>query len=385
VAALQIAGLLFVPALAAWRGSRVPSANWLSPIVVTYVLGLLVGNLSPAGWLDAAVTEQVASVAVVLGIPLLLFSTDLRAWVRLAPATALSTGVIFVSVGLATTLTALVFAPRVDEGWKVAGMLAGTFTGSAPNLAAVGSALETRAETITLVVTADLLIAGLYCFLLLTPAVRGVAWLVGGGASVEGQAGPADSPDDPPAPAADLVTGWTWGGAVLASLLALAIAGVGGGAAALAKPYGADQLAAVLTVTTLGIGASLAPRVRALRGSYQVGEYWILVFCFGFGSLADVSRLLASGASAPVALWTTAVIVLAVGLHALAARVLRLDWATVVVTSAAAFAGPALIAPVVSNLRRPDLLLSGITAALVGLAVGTYLGLLVAAGVRACL
>jgi F0F1-type ATP synthase membrane subunit c/vacuolar-type H+-ATPase subunit K len=40
---------------------------------------------------------------------------------------------------------------------------------------------------------------------------------------------------------------------------------------------------------------------------------------------------------------------------------------------------------VVSNLRRPDLLLSGITAALVGLAAGTYLGLLVAAGVKACL
>ena len=373
--ALQLLALLGVPALAAWWGARGPAAAWLSPIVVTYVAGLACGNLGPAALLDPAVTEQVVSVAVALGIPLLLFSCDLKAWVRLAPSTALAAGLSFVAVAVATCATAFVFAPRLDDGWKLAGMLAGTFTGSGPNLATVGAALEASPESIAVLVTADFLLAGLYCFLLLTPGVRVFAWLVG-------EHGPGDAATEPTAatePAT--LTPWTPTGVTLASLLALAIAGLAGGVGALAGSH--EQLAAVLTVTTLGLLASRAPAVRRLPGSYQAGEYWILVFCFGFGSLADVARLLASGSSGPVALWTASVIATAVALHVLAARWLRLDWATVVVTSAAAFAGPALIAPVTANLRRPDLLLSGISAALAGLACGTYLGLLVAAAVRA--
>jgi uncharacterized membrane protein len=123
---------------------------------------------------------------------------------------------------------------------------------------------------------------------------------------------------------------------------------------------------------------SLSPKVRGLPHSYALGEYFILVFCVAFGSLADVSRLLDSGASGTLLAWTACAVAGIACAHLLACRLLSIDRDTAVITLVAGIYGPAFVPPVANNLRNPELVLSGVTAALAGLAVGNYLGVAVA-------
>ncbi len=45
-------------------------------------------------------------------------------------------------------LFGLVFAEKISEGWKVAGMFVGTYTGGSANLTAIGTGLNVSRQTL---------------------------------------------------------------------------------------------------------------------------------------------------------------------------------------------------------------------------------------------
>ena len=371
--AVALALLLLAAAIqAAARFQGLPS--WLDPVILAYAIGLVLGNLGYGLDAEAPVGEGLLTLAVLLGIPLLLLPADFLGWLRLAPRTAASTGIVFLTVSLTTVLSGLFFAPQIGEqGWIVAGMLTGTYTGSAPNLVAVGKALGVDPETQTRVIATDFVIAGAFCFLLLSPAVNLLLrWL-----RPFEPAEPAEATPRPEEVLSERIPAWDW---AAAAALGLAVAALAGGLALL-LPKNFQELGAIFGVTALGIGASLSRRVRKLRSSVLLGDYWILVFCLAFGSLADLSKLW--GGLTWIFAWTLAVLVISVTLHWLLCRPLGIDRDTAVITTAAAIFGPALIPAVAANLENRELVLSGVTAALAGLALGSYLGVGVSYALRA--
>ena len=170
--AALILGLPLAVVLLARRAPRLPS-----PVITCYVLGLVLGNLGLP--LEREPILTLAGVAVLLAIPLLLFSADLVGALRLARRTLISSALCCLSVALVALVSAPLFAPAVGpEAWKVAGMLAGTYTGSLPNLIAIAGALSVEPALQTQVVAADLVAAGVYGLFLLSPGVRVFAWLL---------------------------------------------------------------------------------------------------------------------------------------------------------------------------------------------------------------
>lgn len=377
--ALHVLGFFGVPLVVVLLGRRV---RLPSPVITCYVIGIVAGNLGLP--VDRELTIQLAGVAVLLAIPLLLFSADLLGTLRLARTTLLSSGLCFVCVALSALLTAPLFAPRVGpEGWKVAGMLAGTYTGSMPNLISVAAALEVEAETQVQVIAADLVVAGLYGLFLLSPAVRVFGWLLpayrspGGPPSPTSAAEPSESRavplDPPPVPPHDW--GLSLGLALLIATLAAALALI------LPRAWAhLESVVAILAVTTLAVLASLLPALRALRAGPLLGDFMLVVFCCAFGCLADLSELLESGGL--LFAWTCSVLVLGIVGHALLCRLARIDRDTCVITHTAAIYTPAFVPPVAANLKNRELVLAGISAALIGIAAGNYLGLAVAYGAR---
>ncbi|MBL4845218.1 MAG: DUF819 family protein [Planctomycetes bacterium] len=380
---LVVAGLVQVAAKKNWL------PRWLDPVILAYAIGLLAGNVGLGLDSKTPLGEGVLTAAVLLGIPLLLFPADFLAWLRLAPRTAKATGLAFGVVALTSIASGLFFAPRVgEEGWIVAGMLTGTFTGSAPNLLAVGQALGASPDTVALVGTTDFVVAGAFCFVLLSPAVNVLLrWLPAfepsgkqstddeseSGGDAPGEASPGVDTNAERAP----IRALDW---LAAAGLGLLVAGIAGGSALL-LPTRFQQLGAILGVTTLGVLASLSAPIRRLRASPLLGEYWILVFCLAFGSLANLARIW-TGLTWVLA-WTVCVLALAVAIHWLLCRPLGIDRDTAIITVAAAIFGPALIPAVAANLKNRELVLSGVTAALAGLALGSYLGVFVSYAVRA--
>ena len=114
----------------------------------------------------------ICSVTVGLAIPLLLFSIDVGAWLRLARGTVLSFFICMFSVMVMSALVFFLFGDALPEARVISSMLVGVYVGGTPNMAAIGTALGVKPETFILVNAADVVVCIVYLLLLLTVGGR---------------------------------------------------------------------------------------------------------------------------------------------------------------------------------------------------------------------
>ncbi|MBN1209211.1 MAG: DUF819 family protein [Myxococcaceae bacterium] len=370
---IQVLFCVLFPAAAVWAGERFRLARFLGPVTLCYLAGVLAGNL-PGVRLSTEAAMRVSEAAVPLAIPLLLFSSDVRQWPRLARPLLISFSIACVAAIVSAGLVGWFFQDRTDEWWKIAGMLVGVYVGGTANMAAIGRVLEIRSETFVLLNTADLAAGGLYLLFMLTFAQRLLLRFMR-----PFTAEPHHEAFEHPGEGLGAWTRHHLRDMGMGFGLSVAIAGVTVGATWLA--FGGLVAGPVLLgITTLGIGASLSPRVRRLLGAFELGEYLLFIFCVAMGSLADV-RMLAGG-SVTLILYVWGVMGLTILLHTALSALLRIDVDSTLICSTATIYGPAQIGPMAAALKNRALVGPGLTLGLAGLALGNYLGLLTAWGLR---
>jgi uncharacterized membrane protein len=229
-------------------------------------------------------------------------------------------------------------------------------------MSAIGLALGAHEETFVLLNAADVVAGGAYLLFLVSVAQRVALWVLP----------PFPAPPEPvelAKPAADPKSRRD-----MAVAFALAVLIVGVSVLSSIALFGKlEPPFVLLAITSLGIAASLSVRIRALKGSYEVGEYALLSFCVAVGSLADV-RLL-TGKSPTLMLFVFGVMTASIVLHVALCAAFRLDADTTLITSTATIFGPAFIGPVATALKNRRLVAPGLTLGLMGIALGTYLGL----------
>ena len=247
----------------------------------------------------------------------------------------------------------------------MAGMTVGVYTGGTPNMSAIGLALEVPDETFVLMNGADVILSGLYLIFLFTVGKRLLGrFLPAFDMSVVDE----DARFDTRAP-------FGWKQVVVALAMSIGAAGVTVGVVTLVAG-GLPIAGVILGITTVGILGSFLPKVRTLPGTFETGEFLLLVFAVAVGTLADIRRLVGSFGS--VFLYVAVVLVGAILLHYLLAAVFRLDTDTVLITSTAAVFGPAFVGPVASAIGNRHVLVSGLATGVVGYAIGNYAGLALA-------
>lgn len=373
LAALQIALCLGLPAGVLWLEPRSRIVRWLSPVIVCYLLGMALGN-QPWVALSSPLALRSCDVTVALAIPLLLFSVDVRGWLRLARPTVISFVLVMVAAVVAGAAGHLLVGGGLPESPAMAGMLVGVYIGGTPNMAAIGSALQVRPETFVLLNAADMVASFAYLLFILGVAPRLLARVLPptprpptGPTSNEGP--PAEdggSPRPGRLPLGDLARALALTSVVVAVTL---------GVRSLMPPSARDAVA-MLTLTTLSVAAALHGRVRALKGTQPAGQFLLLVFCVAMGVTTDFAELF--GASPQVLIFTAVVLTLAVALHLLMVIPLRIDRDTAIITSVAGIFGPHMVGPAVVSLNNRAVLMSGLASGLVGYAAGNYLGVLTA-------
>ena len=365
---------LATPALAIWAADRFKPAKVLGPVVLAYATGIVLANL-PGVKLDENFGQSLAGGAVLLAIPLLLFSTEVKKWLALAKSLLLSFAFACIAAVFAAGAVGWYFKSATDEWWKIAGMLVGVYVGGTANMSAVGYALEVRQETFVVLNTADLITGGAYLFFLLSVAQRLLAKVLPpfkGEAHHEAFEHPGESPSK-----------WTRGHlapmAKSFGLTVLMVAASVGLSFLLTRSLHVGVV--MLAITTLGIAASLSQTVRTWDGSFELGEYALLIFCAAMGSLADVSKV--SGTSLTLFSFVGIVMVLAAVIHFALCALFRIDVDTAIISSTATIFGPPFIGPVAAALKNRALVGPGLTLGLAGIALGTYLGLATAYALRA--
>ena len=299
------------------------------------------------------------------------FPTHFPSWMRLAKRTVIAFGLAMVSVVLVSTASAFVLSVPGEEAWKVAGMLVGVYTGGTPNMAAIGWALEVNEETFLMLNIVDMLWGALWFLFLVTIAQRVFRTFLPPFPSRGESAEEAVEVED----MSLLRKARAW--AKIGPALGLSMVVLGGTIGASLLILGKIHEAFVIIgISTLGIALSFVGPIRRLRGSYELGQYLVMVFCVAIGSTAELSQLLSAGL--PYMVYVGVVMFGALALHIGLCALFRIDADTTIITGTAAIYGPAFIGAVAGALKNREVVVSGITAGLVGIALGNYMGLALA-------
>lgn len=364
--------------------------HFLSPVVLCYAIGILVSNITilalPAETGKALyqavepVANQLAAAGMILALPLLLFGARIKqSWRLAAGAGLVSYGLCCLAGLISTAVVAYLFREQQPDGWIVAGMLTGLYTGGTPNLQAIGMALEAPPRYVVLLQSADIIGSGVYLLLLMTVIHPFLGLFL---PSFRARALPADGEET----SAVDVRQITFQGepveangprvtyqAILLSIL------IGAGAVGLTILFtGAmsNSTLIIVLLTTISLLASLNRRISSWRNTYEQGEYFVLIFCVALGLLANFQEIIGNGL--PLLAFSLVALVMTILLHWVLAWLFRIDRDTVMVSSTAALYGPVFIAQVTTAIPNRSLLAPGIALSLLGLAIGNYLGLGVA-------
>lgn len=362
---LQIIFHTGFPAVALYLCRKFKILDFFSPVALCYVAGAVIANL-PGVPYNRDLARTILEAVLPLAIVLLLFSANFRAWLSHSKTTIMAFGFQIISVMTASTFIVFVFAGFLnEEPYKIAGMMTGVYSGTTANMFGVGKALGADENSMLLLSASDLIAGAVYFLLLLLVAVplyrRFLPAYVYTSEEKEDESVQKERQK--------YIDVWPFTAAILLAIL------ITGASVALSLIITSEISAPVIfiSVTTFAIIAGLFEKVRKVRGTYPVGNYLILIFCFGLGSLADIQSF-----ASEVSVYFYVVVftlLLTVLIHLLLCTLFRIDSDTVIITSCAGIYGPPFVPAIVRAMKNREILVAGMTTSLIGLALGNYLGL----------
>ena len=384
ITALMFLVILFLPRVIVVLTERVKVFGTFGPVFLCYAAGLLLSFVFRPAGADLSLASDFSSVLVCVGMPLILFSANLPALKKLAKPMLVSYGMNVVASIIVAAAGFLLFRAAIPQAERVSGMLVGVYVGGTPNMIAVGNAMNSPAEQIMLVQTADMIAGGIYFFLLLSVLPRLLKRFlpeysyIGANTDREEALRYAKEFSGKKQKIKPLRAFLERMSLVLLALLCFAVAA--GICLLLPSRYGNTGLnklseytaVIMLTVTTLGIAFSFIPSVRNAHGSYSSGQYFLLMFSVVMGLSFDLSAI---GSALTLLVMVLFVQFGTVLLHLLLAKLGKTDYHTMLITSTAGIFGPPFIIPVANALKNDEIILPGILCGILGLAIVNYLGL----------
>lgn len=373
---ILICGFCLIPAGVLWLCRKISLLGKIGPVLVLYLLGIIIGNIGLMPGELPAVQEILSNAMVPLAIPLMLFGCSFKLAGTRSQLLALVTGMV--SVASAVIIGFLLFGDHIAEGAKIGGMLTGVYTGGTINLAALKTMLGVDEETYLLINSYDILVSFLYLSFLLAIGIRLFRKFLpvetGRYSKEDADAIQQEIDKTEANPYKGLFTRQGMAQAAKLLGLTLIIVGVSAGVA-LALPDGMFMTIFILSLTTLGIACSFIRKVREMKYSYDIGMYFIYIFCIVVASMADLSKLDFSGG-----LYLMGYLLVAVFgsllLQVIFAKIFRIDSDMMVIASVTYINSPPFVPMMAAAMKNKDVLIPGLTIGVLGYAVGNYLGFL---------
>lgn len=374
-----IAVCLFTPLLILWLTWRFPALNKVGTIIIAYIIGCLLGltGLIPDTPEVHKVQTDIATYTIPFAIPLLLFSSDLKSWMRLAPSFIKSTLFGILGCCIAIVIGFLICAGDDREAFaSIGGMLTCLYTGGNANLASIKMALGVDDTTYIITSAYSTLLSAVYLFFVIIFGKRVLRLLL------------PDFPKEKVAPSGDvemknhdnelfygLFRRSNLRTLAQALLLTVIIIAVGAGIALLC-PKRMFQTVFILAISTLAIIASTFKRVRTMERTFEAGTYLILVFSIAVASQVTTGTL--GNIDPHIFLFITIATLGSLLMHVLLSALFRVDTDTTLATSISLICSPPFVPVVAGAVKNKTIIGPGIAVGLFGYAVGTYVGFLLA-------
>ncbi len=386
----------------------------IGAVVLAYIIGLLVGNI---GWLprpsdnfrtllaeksflpDEQVREMIAggqlipydllynklafvqdsiiSVVILLAIPMLLFSLDVKKWLCLAKDALKSLALALISLLIVIFLGFFLLRDFIPEAWKLSGLLVGVYTGGTPNLAAIATALEVNPNLFILTHTYDLILGAFLLLFLMTIAQRVFnLFLPSFSEKYENHHDLTDVTTEDIDDFSGMLNRKTlWGlTKVLAVDVLIVAISVGIG---FVVPESARMVTIILLVTTIALTLSYFTNISKTDKSFQLGMYLIIIFSLVVSSMGDLRQMFSIDF-----LHLFLFVLIAVGgsviIHVLLSKLFKVDSDTTIITITALTYSPPFVPVVAGALKNKHVIISGLTVGIIGYAFGNYMGIMVA-------
>jgi uncharacterized membrane protein len=313
--------------------------------------------------------DNLMSVAVLIAIPLLLFSCNVKEWFRMAGKTfiALLTGMVAVLIVIVTGY--FLFRERIPDAWKVSGLLVGVYTGGTPNLAALKMMLDVKPNVYIMTHTYDTLVSAIFLF-----------FIVSFGKAVFSTFLPPypfkqEQEEIQHVSAFEDYTGMLKPQNLVPLLMAIGAAFLVVGASiglSLLLTGKMNIIIIILSITTLSILVSMFHRINQIKKTFETGMYFILIFSVVVASMANFRRLM--DISSSLFFYITLAVLGSLLLHAFLSWIFKVDADTLMIAHTALVCSPPFVPMVAGALRNREVIISGLTIGLVGYAIGNYLG-----------
>ncbi|MBN1598814.1 MAG: DUF819 family protein [Bacteroidales bacterium] len=409
---------LLAPAIIIYITEKNKFANKIGAIIIAYGIGLLIGNIGifphPGDYLSNYLTENhsvsfsevedllktglispedieaykvrklqdlILMLTIPLAIPLLLFSLQIKNWLRMARTTFISLLLGLISVMFVVVALSVIFKNILDEIPKIAGMLVGLYTGGTPNLAALKMMLNVNPDLYIKVHTYDMISSLLFLLFLMT-----VGKILFRNFLMPYPVKTNSSGNDTMGSDAELSYNGIFKRKVLTRLLlSILLSVIIFGLAGLATLFvntGYQMLVVILILSTLAILLSLVPAVQRIQKTFEAGMYLILIFSIAVASMANLQNLLQL--SGYLLVMITVTVFGSLILHTVLSKIFKVD-ADLMISSTAMICSPPFVPMIAGALKNKEIIISGLTVGIIGYAAGNYLGVAIAFIIRSML
>jgi uncharacterized membrane protein len=355
----------------------------IGTVVLAYAVGIIASLCGVFHFADPAIgatfsklQSTVMSVAVPLAIPLMLFNCDFKLWTKSLPKTAwaLTTGIV--AVIIASISGYFIFRNNIPEIAKVTGMMAGIYTGGTMNFNALGAALNVDRSVMAIVLAFQMVITTPYIF-----------FLLGGGYKIfrkllpykdithKGRMDEDEVETNDVENYRGMFEKKNFIGMMKGLGLSVIFLAIGAGLALLITGT-LNELVVILTITTLSIIASFFKSVRELPKTFELGMFFILIFSVIVASMFDINSV--NGGSLYIGGFVFWIIGISVAIHLILCRIAKVSGDLFCVCQVGLLCSPPFVPPIAGAMKNKKVLISGIVVGLVGYAIGTYLGALLA-------
>jgi uncharacterized membrane protein len=365
-----MAVITMIPVLFLWleRTTKWKVFNILPAIIWIFLTPIFLSNLNVIPR-STPIYTTFRSFAVPMFIVLMLLDINIRQAIRVAwrGAGVLVLGAIGIVVGAAISFY-LFRNGLPPDTWRGYGALAGSWIGGTGNLAAVAESLDTPGEMVGMVVLVDNFVYVFYFPLILTCKRWAKSFNRFTGVSqglidhiTETQAQVEKKSHEVHFRDVLVLLGFGFTTILAANQLAAVLPAI--------PPVFTERTWAILLVTTFGILLS-ATRLKNVPGTEPLAMGLVYIYMTMLGAQADLRNI--GGAQ-----WFLVAGFVCILFHlvfvVIGARLFRLDVSMAAVASVAAVGGAAS-APVAAGYHREELVPISIMLALVGYALGNYLG-----------
>lgn len=351
--------------------------RYLGPAMTCIVVGIILSNMNIMPH-----EHSTYGIFFTYGIPLtmtmFLLSVDFKEWIKLAKAPLISMFLACISVFIMAIISGILFAHKIDEGWKIAGMFVGTYTGGSSNLTAIGTGLDASPTAFAAANAADYVI-GIPVMLLLFALPNifqrnrtiNKIWPYSLDDNMlidESQGSFYDKKE--------------WSVIDLAILFMLGF--IVNAIATYVSGFFVSTIAGavrIIAITTIALILAQFGFAKKIKGGQELGLFISLYYLAAIGLAIDVNQFLNS---AP--LITAMCAVTSIGallLHLILTRIFKIPYQYVITSISASIVDGPTAALIVSSANWTALIGTGIVLGAIGNAVGNYLGLGVAYLIKA--